>query len=412
MGKTAILAIVAFTITGAFYSLSSERNVLEAEEQLSRHQYQELARNAARLGYERAKQQLARDFTNTGAISGVYGEHSEATYDVTIGDESAISSILDGVTLTSDDEVIVTSTGTVERSGKQPIEVAVVSVMRDKTVLSSEIQEEEPEFMNYALIAQNDLDLDGNLTVETDDSIRVKASEDAVYNANVHTNGTLTVSGKAATIKGFGTYVDYENVAHEEVFQPYDNSSEDPVVQQVGSIPMGLNKFDTGKIYTDLNSSNKEETVGDLTLSGEYDFAAKGATREEPYIWHVTGNLTADGGVTLDGYVMFLVDGSIDFQGNMQAGQSGSEYTENHMAFYSQGNVNIGGTVDVLWGQVYTAGDVTFNGTPSIRGTITSNGTATLKGTPNIYYYPASPALTTFWGESDTILELVSYSEM
>ena len=413
MGKSALLAIAAFTIMGTFYSLSSERNVLKAEEALAAHQYEGLARNAAQLGFERAKEALAKNFTAHGTISGRYGEHDEATYDVSFeGNESTIQSTLQNLSLTGDPEVMITSVGTVDRPGKEPIQVEIVSVIREKTIINSEIKEEVPEFMQYAVISQNDLDLNGNVTVDTDDDLLVEGSKEVVYNANIHTNGSLGLSGRAASIKGFGTYVDYDNVEHDDVFDPYDNPAEDPVVQEVDMVDIPSASFDPATIYDGHFSSNKSET-GSVTLSDEYrDFIAEeGASREAPLVWHVQGDLTVDGNVRIDGYVMFLVDGDINFTGNMEAGVNGSGKTESHMAFYAGGNVDIGGNVDVLSGQVFSKGDVRFHGTPSITGTVVAGGTAILNGTPDIYYYPASPALTRIWNDKTTMNTLSAYSE-
>ena len=413
MGKSALLAIVAFTIMGTFYSLSSERNVLQAEEELAAHQYEGLARNAAQLGFERAKEALARSFTAHGAISGSYGENDEAVYEVNFeGNESTIQNTLQNLSLTGDPEVMIASTGTANRPGKEPIKVKIVSVVREKTIINSEIKEDGvPGFMQYAVISQNDLDLNGNVTLETNGDLLVEGSQDVVYNANIHTNGSLGLSGRAASIKGFGTYVDYDNVEHDDVFAPYENSSSDPVVQKVEPVAIPSASFDPAVLYGAHFSPNKKETPGSYTLSENQDFNAEGATRQNPMVWHVQGDLTVDGNVRIDGYVMFLVDGNINFTGNMEAGVSGSDKTESHMALYAGGNVDIGGNVDVLFGQVFAKGDVRFHGTPRITGTIVAGGTAVLNGTPNIYYYPASPALTRIWNEKTKENMLSAYSE-
>ena len=411
MGKSALLAIAAFTIMGTFYSLSSEQNVLKAERELASHQYQALARNAAQLGFERAKETLAESFTSHASISGTYGENDEATYEVTFEtNESTIQSALQNLGLTSDPEIMVTSVGTVDRPGENSAEVKIVSVLREKTIVDSEISDEVPEFMQYAIISESDLDLNGNVTVETNEDLLVEGSKEAVYNANIHTNGSLALSGGAASIRGFGTYVDYDNVQHDEVFDPYENSAGDPVVQKVDQIDIPTASFDPAAIYDAHFSSNKKETPS-YTLSANQDFIAEGATRQNPMVWHVQGDLTVDGNVQIDGYVMFLVDGDVNFTGNMQAGNSGSDQTESHMALYAGGNVDIGGTVDVLSGQVYSQGNVTYHGTPTITGTVVAGNTATLKGTPNIYYHPASPALTRIWNPHMTVMELAAYSE-
>ena len=412
MGKSALLAIAAFTVLGAFYSLSTERSVLEADRELTAQEYKDLAINAAETGFERAKQKLADDFTEHSTISETtYGEHGAATYEVTFEDnDTVIGNALEGISLSSsEDEIMTTSTGTVERPGEEPITVKIVSVFKLKTVYDDEILSDVPEWLRKAIASGSDLDLNGNNTIEASELL-VQGSDGVVYNADIHTNGELTLKGNASTIRGFGTHVDGENVNHDGAFDPYDNSAGDDVVQQVEPLDIPTD-FDPAAIYAAHFSENKKQSTGDVNLSENQNFIeTEGATREDPLVWHIQGDLTTDGNVNIDGYVTFLVEGNINFTGNMRAGASGSDQTESHMAFYTASNVDIGSNVKLLSGQIFSKGNVTLHGTPEITGNIVAGQTVSLKGTPDIYYYPASPALTRIFEDPTTVMELTAHS--
>lgn len=150
-------------------------------------------------------------------------------------------------------------------------------------------------------------------------------------------------------------------------------------------------------------------TSGDVVLSGDYDL---GGTREDPYIWHVTGNVSSSGGTTIDGYVMFIVDGEVALTGNVNMGDTGyNGPDESSVAFYSGGNVELGGNSQI-YGQIYTSANVWFHGTPRVYGSITSGATTTLSGTPKIYFRESSPALTTIWQNAEDVYKLVAYNEL
>ena len=257
--------------------------------------------------------------------------------------------------------------------------------------------------MQYALMSEDDLTIKGNVEMET--YLTVDGHTDNTLNANMHTNGNLTVNGNAATVRGFGTYVGSANGKLNNTFKPYYNPTNDPVAKRVPRVD--LPAFDV----TDLLSKTSVDhtTAGDLTLSGTYDL---GGTRENPYVWHVSGNLTGNGNVKINGYAMFIVEGNVHFGGNFEAGPTnwdGSD--ESSIALYATGTINMKGNSEI-YGQIYTGGGVSFlGGTPRVVGSLSTTGGVTLHGTPNIYYRVPSPALTTVFEDPEVRLTLLSYSE-
>ena len=281
----------------------------------------------------------------------------------------------------------------------------VVATIQKETVFTD--SDEVPQFMQYALITEDDLTLGGNLTIDT---LRMVGMDDANYNANVHTNGSLTTNGKAADIRGFGTYKVNDKVKHKSVYRPYYNPDHLSVIRKVpDGIDIPAVDFDIPTIASKLTVDKTD--YGSVTLAGNYDFTAMGATRENPYVWRINGDLKGAGNVRLNGYVMFLVDGDATFNGNMQQVGPPPSETENQTAIYVSGDLKITGTADFLHAQFFVKDDLDLHGTAGIYGSIAVGGTADVSGTPTIKYVPASPALTTIWQDPEEHIKLISYRE-
>ena len=369
------------------YAFGAKEEVREAENRLSTHQYEVLARNAALAGYNEARQHLTDNYS--GAPSTLHGTYEEAVYDVVIDRNGATAN--------------VRSTGTMTASDGREIDFMLdAAIEKESTV---EMADEAPPFMRYAIMTDEDLNLNGNVLTD----LYIDGDEANTLNANMHTNGSLSISGNALTVKGFGTYVQSATAnpasALTTAFQPYYNPTNDPVTKQVTAIDVpdfDITAF-TSKVDVDQTSG------GDVALSGTYDL---GGTRENPYVWYVDGNMTASGGTNIKGYVMFVVSGDISMSGNVDASQgayTGSD--ESNVAFYAGGSVSLSGNAKV-YGQIFSGGGLSFlNGTPRVYGSVATKGAVTLSGTPKIYYRVASPALTTIFEDGVIQYRLASYSE-
>jgi hypothetical protein len=395
MGKAALFAIIAFGVMGAYYGLNTQRGMFDTSERIAGHQHEILARNAAMAGYNHARQMLTESFAN-------YASGPKTFEDGAF--EVSVNASLTEATITAKGYSQLTSGLSSLSSLDDKLVTYIIEAKVKKENLFT-IAEEPPAFMQYGLITEGDLTLDGNVSVDT---LRIAGSEGLVYNANVHTNSKLTVQGNAALVRGFGTYVTASNVRQLDVFKPYHNPTNDPVVKKTTAIDIPAASFDPVALATKMLP--QEMTAGDVSLSGGYDFKAKGATRENPYIWHVDGNLNIAGNTTLSGYVMFIVSGSINVNGNVEMG-SHEGPGESNFAFYAGDDVVFGGNAETVNGQIFAKDDIVFNGTPKIVGNLCAGDKTDLKGTPNIYYVPASPALTTVWQVPETRLTLLSYNE-
>ncbi len=389
MGKVALVIVGLATFVGMFVSISSRDNLNGSRERVAGQQYEILARNAALAGLNKAEQRLAEDFRgHTVAPSSFDG--ASYTVSVTAGLNQAT----------------VTSVGTAYTVEGEPVRFHIRAEYQ-KFTQPYGIAESAPPFLSFAVLSEDNLLLNGDILSDICD-ICVDGDEASTLNANMHTNGNLHVTGNSASVKGFGTHVgsgtSVPKKALRNTFQPNFNPTGGPTTQAVELIPVP--PLDVTAMVSALSADSI--SAGDVVLSGDYDF---GGTREEPYVFHVRGDLDCSGGTTLSGYVMFLVDGNVEFTGNLHGGPTGYDGPdESNIAFYAAGDVTFGGNVEV-WGQVFAGGDIWFSGTPDVYGNITGDGVH-FSGNVNIFYRKASPALTTYWNGSSVMrLKRLAYSE-
>lgn len=393
MGKTALFAISAFIIMGAFYGMNTSSGLLATEDEMASNDYQVLARNAALAGFNVAKQKLADNFVVEPSFS---GDYHGGGYFVRMQ-------------ASAPNQITVTSVGSAELPDGTFQDYKIVAKFEKRSVGSDEVSAAVPQFMEYALISDKDLTLNGNVTIDT---VRVVGQDYGAFNANVHTNGKLTVNGKV-TVRGFGTYKTTRTFNPNQpsrFFKPYDNPANEPVAKQV---PDGIDIPLATMTPAALNAVLPPTiTTGSVTLNGNQDFIVKGATRENPYVWYVDGSLTLNGNVKMIGYVIFVVRDDIILNGNVSI-KTGLGPTENTLALYACRDITLSGTVDVLWGQIFAAGNFTMNGTTKINGNVVVGGTATLNGKPDINYYPPSPALTKHFQPPVAVekIEMITYHE-
>lgn len=390
MGKASLFFVAGFMVLGVFQLTGTQRGVAGAEQRLGAHQYEVLARSAALAGYQQARQRLAESFDDTSPITGTYGDAAYVVEVARSGEVGAITSV--GTVQTVDGVVRFRIRAEIERE----LDVTVAS--------------EPPPHMGYALLAEEDLSLNGDILAD----LYVRGGDGNVLNANVHTNGDLYIKGNSVEVRGFGSYAGWGSANPSKAlynsFRPYYNPTGAPTSGRADRVEIPA--YDADAFAARLLAAGYgigRDDPGNVTLSGSYDL---GGTREAPYVWRVRGNLTASGGATLSGYVLFLVDGDVSFNGNLEAGDSGYDGSdESSIAIYTAGDISLGGNVSI-YGQVFCGGDLAFmHGTPSVYGTLTTRGAASLRGTPNIYYRPASAALTVVFQQPSYHYRLASYSE-
>lgn len=380
MGKLALIAVVAFTGLGAYMTVSRQAGTMGASAELADKQYETLARNAALVGFNRARQALADSFVD----QSISGEDNGTAYMVDIS--------------VSGNRAVVNAMGSSVGARESAIEY---SIRADFLRTLGPPPPDPPAFMEFAILADQDIELRGDF----ESAIDVSGDAASELNANLHTNGSINVKGNSARVAGFGTYSVSGSGKLANTFNPNynptglaDSYQADPIELPVVDIPAWMTNVSAGRTSS-----------GDVSLSGNYN---DGGTRDNPFVWVINGDLNVTGNAVLDGYTMFIVDGEVHLDNNLTVGDSGYDgAAESSIAIYSSGSITIGGNRQVE-AQMYSGGDVIAGkGTPLIRGSITTRSAVDFRGTPDVLYRPASPALTSNWVPRETLIEMSSYYE-
>jgi hypothetical protein len=382
MGKAALMAVGAVVLVAAYYSMGTQSNVMATNAAVAEHQVEVLARGAAIMGYNRARQSLATSFT----AQSFSGSYESAQYSTS-------------VTLAGPDHVRVRSVGrAIDAMGNEKTVTVEAEIMKE---LFGELPAEAPPFMQYALIAETDISLQGTMNAD----IFVTGGEGSKLNANVHTNGSLSVEGNVV-VNGFGTYVNnFTKQGNKRFFDPNYNPTNAPATQRTARVD--IPSVDAAMLAANANVS--QVTVGNLAISSPMNL---GGTREDPFVWYITGNLTLNGGAKFDGYVLFLVGQDVFVSGGVSAGDSQYEGgDESTLGVYAGRDIHLSGNA-AMYGQIMAGRNVNFgSGTSDIYGNVVSRGSALFAGTPRIHYRKASPALTTVFDANQVRFRLLSYNE-
>ncbi len=372
MGKALALAAVAFISLGTYYGAQRSASEIETRRRVSNGQYETLARNAALAGLNVVKQQIS---ASVWSGKNVRGRHQDGDYTTS-------------VTVHGAKRATIESVGTIRNAGRMSENYAIRVLMERRL----QLPDNPPKFMQYAIATDSDIEFKGNVDV-------VIASDVAAdMNANVHTNGELTIAGSSVDINGFGSYAGGASGIHlDTTFDPNYNPTSLPT--HYDSDPIPIPEFTDVDYLSAVDAFGNpmvdNSTSGTTELAGSYDF---GGTREDPYVWHIDGDLKITGDTQIDGYVHFVVDGNVELKGDLVAGDSGYDGgTESSIGVTSKGNIKLSGdrTVDA---QMFAGGDLsTGKGTPTLRGSLAAKGKLILAGTPNILFKSASSGLTQFW---------------
>lgn len=181
MGKGLAVLVAALGVIGSLYTYNSKQSSVDTSQSIADHQYEILAREAALTGYGRAKQRLAEG--NLGDFSGSY---ETGNYGVSFSNTGGL--------------INVTAIGYMKDADNQDV---TYQISADYKLFTGAISETTPQHMNYALLTEDNLNINGALISE----VLVTGDAGAELNANMHTNGSLHISGNKASVQGFGTFV-------------------------------------------------------------------------------------------------------------------------------------------------------------------------------------------------------------
>lgn len=363
MGKMLLFIIVGmgalFALANINISQSKMRMVNNAIEQYEKTQ----AKNIASSGINIAMMNIAKDSTWSG-ISSLGMAGGSGTLKIVVTNTQSLYP--NGPAMGQNNKQIA-SIGNV--NGQKDTVWAVVNIPTTESV---------PQFMTMGILSENSMTLNGGINIRDDNN--------ASWNSNLHTNGTLTINGNNL-VEGFGSYsVSYESNPAKRInstFVPNVNPNGLPVHSKIPKV-----------VIPDFNPDDylgiaDEITTGNLTISGSKTLG----TKSEPKIWYVSGNLTLSGNIT--GYGCFIVKGSITLNGNVDI--TSVDPSGNNLGLYAKGPVTLNGNVTAR-AQILSSSNITMNGNCKLYGLATSKANFVMNGNINIYYRPSLSTMTApFW---------------
>lgn len=400
MGQSAVILVIAATLTVGILVFASQRSTSDADVELASYHEKVLAREAASTGMNMTVRRLVDDPDSWMLSPGSYAYTNQPYYGATFTTV---------VTSTHVDTVDVVSTG-VDNNGTHVIEARYAKGFTTLGV---------PPSLKYAIISEDDLTFNGQGAKK---EIRALTEES---NANVHTNGDLTTHGNKVHIEGYGSYAP-GGEAHitpeksvDSIFDPNtDENGADANVYEYEEVDI------PELVADDYNSMPPASymTMGDTTLSGVVDLQAWASslglpaevgTAEHPFLLYIEGSVDLSGGVTVLGYGQIVANGDINVSGNVTSSTepepaSGTPEWEEWAAtnldaagnttigYYATGNFTMTGNFTVV-GQVFANGSVTLGGggsgqTNVLGGVVSANSSITMNGGIELWYAQISEA--------------------
>jgi|GEM_PF-612809 len=374
MGKMLILVVILMTIVLGFAAQQLLNSDVDQVAHTVGHLQQLQAKNLAKSGSELAISYLSEDKNWTSTINNKKMANGRLTVDVVDyygnflpsgePDWEDWCSIAQGLTPTDGTYGhLIRSVGQVNGESQEVISV----------VQHTESYLEPPQFFNYALLVEGDLDIGG--------SANVYAYNSNTNNADVHTNSDISVTGNGYSVEGFGTYSGSHSVQHNN-FNPNSNPDNLSTLRQVSEIE--LPDFDPEE-YEDVATSTY---YSDQHWSGNRNFGSQ----ENPEIVYIDADLHMSGSYA--GYAAIVVRNDIHISGNVTI-QSENQET-NNIGLYCGGDLHLSGNPDIH-GQIYVEENVIRgesgpggNGNVDVYGQMIIHGDARFSGNFKVYYKPAN----------------------
>jgi hypothetical protein len=268
-------------------------------------------------------------------------------------------------------------------SGETLIQVVSTGSLGDETstvILLARPQDAVPPFLKYAVLAHEELKVNGLNNTFRDDF-------HPSWNANIHSNDKITLDVTNYVLRGFATYTNSITANWAEVIiAPNQNPDGLPVhrLAPVVTIPVFNPDAYSGIATVTYNS--------DVTLSGNIALG----TKSNPAIIYCMKKLYISG--TISGYGAFIVKEDIEVKGSILL--SSVDPAKSKVGLYTAGKILINEENTTLHAQMFANNEVVVNAKNArIHGSITTRNKATFNAEGiELYYKPALDALTKpFW---------------
>jgi len=402
MERIVLFLVLGAFLTGSYFTMSVERNTMDADQALSDYHHKKLSREVAVAGLRTTVRKLAEasgsPWVTPSNFSATSTPHNGGSYEVTVEDIGA----------------------------GDTVDVYVLGMYGpDTTRIDARYKrafdtEGVPPAFRSVILTDTLLQISGNITVTT---------LDANLNANVHTNGSLSTNGNAFLVEGYGTYSDPNgnNTAQPNNFVPKNdyNGTESNVLQipevQIPNAEMDVTDPDV----------TYEEPVNNLIFESNQnnnpiliDIPAKAATlcasppangfnasqcvdangdgfldlgRTKAFVWYVRGNISLKN-VEVTGNVVFYADAYRTMNGAVSGGIAldrrvvGGLNADNETMtmLRTPGSVDVDGNDEIV-ASIWASQQVTFHGTPTMTGNILSPE-ARFEGNGNFLMTYAAPS--------------------
>lgn len=406
------MLIAAFLIGGTSLMISSKTNIDEADEAFSLYASGTLAREAAVVGYNYARQQIMTDNVAVETTSTFTGKTAGGEYTVSIETGDLTSS-------GSDAYLIVRAEGTVDFGDKTTVHhiYARFEVQHGASGGNS-----RPPFMEYGLFSEGNINTNGKLTMSVVDGYEGHAS--------IHTNGRVNENGNSR-IDGYLTLVNSSDInlsdginsgTERNLKRAFD--PKDPENRNVSLLGPNEPSFeiveriegpDPGEIPGFQSGANR------IFRNGEGDFQHGGiknqhytmGTEENPALWYITSSVNNMQNVNFRGYGIVVVDGMLNIN-NVHIMQ------DSEILFYVRSGFNFNGNLIATANNAYAhiitrGGNLPFGQRINIKGSaVVLQGDLNFNNNAHLYFKPVSTAIASrLWDSGDTTrtIELLEYRE-
>lgn len=396
MGKALLLLVIGFGLFGGMMIFSGPTaDAMRSEERLAEVGAELLAREIAMAAYNVAQQKVLSGEASSGHTE-FDGSYQGGTFTVDIQATSG------------DIGVQVEGRHPFRRVGGGDAEAVHTINATFSEGAGGGSTSSVPGFMKYALITNQEMTFNGKCRVWPPNY-----PNGHVANANIHANTRLTINGNS-DIRGFGTFsqpLSDPGILSRSAAKfnpPFSATGDGPYDAEVD--PSSYHYKEHVDVPT-FDAAAYRDAASEVHLYGNKMYEREtiaGGTRDNPRIIYIQNELQIKNKVRIEGYVLFVVRGNIVINGGFD--NVYNDGAESNVAFYTSSSLMFNGSSD-LEGQIL-AHNVVWNGSGNLYGSIATQGHLHFNGNRNVYYRPASPALTNpIWGGEETVLRLADYRE-
>lgn len=378
MGQLSLILVLAGLLTGSVLLWNAQVATQEAQATTARYHEDQFGREVAEVGLERVRRRLAAKPDTWDTLATVSGttffnlgstiyetDIEHGTYAVTVKNYTGSEPAPFPLSVAAPERVDVVATGE----------------FREKTYTIRATYEKDwvpikvPPAYRYAMMSG------GDLMLFAGGGFGGVQSADDVTNADVHANGDLNV-GDGSLVRGYGTWVQ-NGYVNSDNFAPLLSAGGGTYAGEGSSIP--IPPFEPVPYLSAPLGPPDENVVFPFSVIDSGTTVTWGnptRDRDDPYIVYVSGNLTLNGRLRLEGNVIVVVTGNLSVGNTAEVtatstGRPSVDASDAAWRNWIALNVNSDSSTRIFW---LVNGNVTLNNTLAMVGRVFTNGDFTLTG--------------------------------